>query len=73
MDGISHISAQPERQPSRALLVSQWRQVGLELQLARQRLECQQSVRGSCNSLHFSPVRFPSIDGADLGEFCFAF
>src|SRR3989344_6514449 len=53
-EGISHKTPQPERQPLRPVSVLQRRQVELALQLARQRLKCQQSVRGARYSLHFS-------------------
>ena len=56
MDGIPHNSSEPRRQPVHPVpqLRRRWA-VGLELQLARQRLESPESVCGSRNSLHFSP------------------
>lgn len=47
----------PQRwwQPLRSLPVLERRLLGLELQLARQRLERRQPLRRSRNSLHFSP------------------
>ena len=54
---------QPERQSLRPVPHLQGRRVELELQLARQRVKCQQSVCGAHISFHFSPG-FP-------GEFCF--
>ena len=62
IDGISYKTPQPERQPLRPLSVPQRRQVELELQLARQRLQRQQFVRGARHFLHFS--------FAFGGEFC---
>jgi len=45
IEGTLHISAEPEPQPLRALSVSERRRaVEVELQLARQRLECQERV-----------------------------
>ena len=60
-----HTQPQLERQPVRPLPVLERRQVELEQQLARQRLERQQPRCVACNSLHF-----PSAPhGAD--GFCF--
>ena len=50
-----HTQPQLGRQPVRPLPVLERRQVELELQLARQRLERQQSCGSARNSLHFSP------------------
>jgi hypothetical protein len=55
MDGTSHISPQPERQPLRPVPVLERRQVELERELARQRLERLQPFGCARNSLHFSP------------------
>ena len=64
-DGIAYISAQQQRQSLLPLHLSRWqRQVELELQLARQQSERQESVCGARNSLYFSP----RISGV---EFCF--
>ena len=62
-----YMQPQLERQLVRPLPVLQRRQVELELQLARQRLERQQSCGccGGSNLLHFSPDLV-------LGEFCLA-
>ena len=61
--GISNTS-QLRWQPLRSLPVLERRQVGLERQLARQRLEWQQPRGGVRNLLHFSPAFL-------AGEFCF--
>jgi len=55
--------SRPGRQPLCPLPQLERQQVELELQLARQRLECQQPRSRPRNSLHFSP--------AFAGEFCF--
>ena len=61
--GVLYISAELEWQPLRPVLVLERWRVELERELARQRLERQQPVRGSRNSLHFS---------SDFSEeFCF--
>jgi len=58
-DGILYNSSQPEWQPQRPLSLSERRwSVELELQPARQRLECRQLVCGLRNSLHFSSHYF---------------
>lgn len=63
IEDILYNSAQPERQPLRPVSVLERRSVELELQLARQWLECQQPVGCTRKSFHFSPVF--------TGEFCF--
>lgn len=62
--GTLYNPSEPERQPLRPVPLLERRAVELELQLARQRLERQQSVCRSRNSLHFSPA-------VVVGEFCF--
>lgn len=58
-----HTQPQPRRQPLRPVPVLERRQVELERELARQRLERQQPCGSACKSPHFSP--------AFTGEFCF--
>lgn len=60
MDGgserILYIPSEPRWQPLRLVSVLERRRVELELQLARQRLEFQQSVRGSRKSFYFKTL-----------------
>lgn len=52
------LCAKPQRQwqPLRSLSVLERRSVGVELQLARQRLEREQPVCRARKSFHFSPI-----------------
>ncbi|MBU1916204.1 hypothetical protein KKC47_03705 [Patescibacteria group bacterium] len=59
-----HVHPQPERQPLHPLPLLARRQAELELQLARQQVELQQSGGGARQSRHVSLARV-------AGEFCF--